>query len=79
MLAAEYDHPMVSIGLSYDNVAAEKAGCDEVQSQITVLHVMGIFDCTPEEAVAKELAAYKAAGVDALLAEIQRQIDEQLN
>ena len=64
------------VAINYDAVSVQKIGVDETQAQYTRANLLGVFEGTPEEAVATEIAAYKAIGVDEYIAEIQRQIDE---
>lgn len=76
MEAAAYDYPLTSMSVNYDAIYTQKVAVDEVFAQYTRANLLGVFDCTPEEVVAAEIAAYKAAGVDEYIAEIQRQVDE---
>ena len=64
------------MSVNYDAIYTQKVAVDEVFAQYTRANLLGVFDCTPEEVVAAEIAAYKAAGVDEYIAEIQRQVDE---
>lgn len=76
MEAAGVEFVVNSMTLSYEAVTQQKVAIDEVFGQHTKANQVGAFEGTPEDAVAAEVAAYKAVAVDEYIAELQRQIDE---
>ena len=58
-----------------DEMATAVTALKEVKSMYTIPNLFGAFDGTPEEALAAELKALKAAGIDTYLEGVQAQID----
>lgn len=61
-----------------DEISSIVTAVTEVSGQYKGINSFGAFDGTPEEAVAAELAAYKAAGIDEYIRVYQEQLDAWL-
>lgn len=72
-------NPAVNMPKDKTNVREIEAALTEVYNQYTIPRYYGAFSGTAEEAIEKELKELRTAGIDTLLKEYQRQLDEYLS
>lgn len=70
------DNPYLTFVGDWDPVATQKSMCDEVNTRYQNVLSVGKFDGTAEEYIAKWQAELKQAGVQDIVDEMQRQVNE---
>lgn len=69
-------NPTVNHPMSYEGIREIQVALSEVYNQYTSPRYYGVIKGTPEEAIAEELKALKAAGIDQFVESLQNQLDE---
>lgn len=73
---ARYNSPVVNMPVDDTNTREIKLALTEVFNQYTTPRYYGIMEGTPEEAIAKEIEALRAAGIEEFRDDLQKQLDE---
>lgn len=71
-------NPAVNMPIDDTNIRELDVALTEVFNQYTTPRYYGIMEGTPEEAIAREMEALKAAGIEEYRDDLQRQLDEYL-
>ena len=71
----KYVNPAINVIMSDESINTEKVAITEVLNQYMTPRCFGIIEGTPQEALDKELAELKKAGIDAFAEDRQMQLD----
>lgn len=71
----KYVNPAINVAMSDDAVSTQKVAIEEIKNQYMTPRCFGIIEGTPQEALDKELAELKKAGIDEFVLDRQRQLD----